>query len=104
MVDTRARTHLVRTIALVTLAMCFPACQSAGWAPSPAVRSPEDGSTRLSLRPILDGAGYRPYFVGGYAGATYGPGLFGRGATAAVAAPAAGPSSVTVDSGNWTPE
>ena len=43
---------------------------------SPAVRSPEDGSTRLSLRPILDGAGYRPYYVGGYAGASYGPGLF----------------------------
>ena len=57
-----------------------PACQSAGWAPSPSVRSPDDvsTSTRFSLRPILDGAGYRPYYVGGYAGASYGPGLFAR--------------------------
>ena len=67
------------------------------WSAAPrTVRPP------LSLRPILDGEGYRPYYVGGYAGASYGPGLFGRGATVgATAAPAAGPPSVTVEPGTW---
>lgn len=67
------------------------------------VRSPDDVSSRFSLRPVLDGAGYRPYYVGGYAGASYGPGPFGRGSTvgAPFFGPPPGPASVTVNQGTW---
>ncbi len=80
-----------------------PAGRHRRWSAAP------DGSTpttsRFSLRPILDGEGGRPYYVGGYAGASYGPGLFSR--RAVVGTPVAQPSgtpSVTVDQGTWEPE
>ena len=38
--------------------------------------APTSSTSRFALRPILDGEGYRPYYVAGYAGASYGPGLF----------------------------
>jgi hypothetical protein len=105
MVDTRARSRLAGFLAIFAISMGLPACQSPGWAPSPSVRSPDDGPTsRFSLRPILDGAGYRPYYVGGYAGASYGPGLFGRSTMFGVPAAPIGPPNVTVNQGTWSPQ
>ena len=70
------------------------------------VQTPEGSTTsRFSLRPILDGEGYRPFYLGGYAGASYGPGLFSR--REAVGTPVAQPASpprVTVEQGTWEPE
>jgi hypothetical protein len=105
MIDTRARGRLTGTATMIALLACLPACQSPGWAPSPVVSSPEAGVSRFSLRPVLDGEGYRPYFLGGYAGASYGPGVFGRRAVVGASAPPpASGASVTVDEGNWTPQ
>ena len=106
MVDIRVNWRLACTLAILTLAVTLPACQSPGGSPPPPlVRSP-DGSTtsRFALRPILDGEGYRPYYVAGYAGASYGPGLFSR--RSLVGLPTApGPSvpNVTVEQGTWDP-
>jgi hypothetical protein len=91
-------------VIIAALAIAMPACQSPGWAPSPSVRPPEAGTSRFALRPILEGEGYRPYYLGGYAGATYGPGLFRRNSMAGGPAAPAGPSNVIVNEGTWTPQ
>jgi hypothetical protein len=88
MAGTRAGWHPIGALAIVVLSVVLPACRSPGGPPPPMVRNPEDGpttSSRFALRPILDGAGYRPYYLGGYAGASYS-------------------SDVTVSEGNWTPQ
>jgi hypothetical protein len=106
MFDTRINGRVASALLLVALAIAVPACNAPGRPPAPLVQSP-DGSTttRFALRPILDGEGYRPYYVGGYAGASYGPGLFSR--RAVVGTPVAQPSgspSVTVSQGTWESE
>jgi hypothetical protein len=103
----RITQHFARSLMVLSFALALPACQTAG-GPAPLVRTPEEGATarRWSLRPILDGEGSRPFFLAGYAGANYGPGLFSRRVPVGtpVAQPAAGPPSVTVEKGTWEPE
>ena len=106
MVDTRVNRRMAAAIMMLAVSIALPACQSPGGGPPPMVQTP-DGSTtsRFSLRPILDGAGYRPFYLGGYAGASYGPGVFSR--PAAVGTPVtqpASPPSVTVEQGTWEPQ
>ena len=106
MVDTRVNMRLAGALMILALSIALPACQSPGGGPPPMVQTP-DGSTtsRFSLRPILDGAGYRPFYLGGYAGASYGPGIFSR--RDAVGTPVtqpASPPSVTVEQGTWEPQ
>jgi hypothetical protein len=91
-------------VAILAVLVALPACQSPGAAPPPMVSSSDGSTSRFALRPILDGAGYRPYYLGGYAGASYGPGVFGREVTPAVPGRLIGPSNVTVNSGTWSPE
>ncbi len=102
MFDQIASRRPALALLLFSVALVLPACQSAGVAPSPLVRSPEDTTNRFSLRPVLDGAGYRPYYVGGYAGASYGPGVFAREIQGAPAPPP-GPPAVSVNQGTWDP-
>jgi hypothetical protein len=108
MFDNRINRPAAGALMLIALSISLPACNAPGGPPPPLVRSP-DGSTpttnRFSLRPILDGEGGRPYYIGGYAGASYGPGLFSRRST--VGTPViqpSGPPSVTVNQGTWEPE
>jgi hypothetical protein len=116
MMDIRAGWRLIRVFPIVAFSIVLPACRTAG-APPPAVRSTDPDTSRFALRPILDGAGYRPYYLQGYAGASYGPGLFGRPAVpvapmrpvgpATPVSPAAPPppdSGITVENGTWAPE
>jgi hypothetical protein len=101
MVDTRVNTRMASALMILALSIALPACQSPGGGPPPMVQTP-DGSTtsRFSLRPILDGEGYRPFYLGGYAGASYGPGLFSRrDAVGTPVTQAASPPSVTVEQG-----
>jgi hypothetical protein len=104
MFDVRVNWRLVCTLPILALSMILPACKSSGGPPPPLVRSPDETPRRFALRPILDGEGYRPYYVAGYAGASYGPGLFSR--RSLVGLPTApGPSipNVTVEEGTWDP-
>ena len=60
---------------------------------------------RFALRPILDGEGYRPYYVAGYAGASYGPGLFSRRSLVGLpTAPGPAIPNVAVEQGTWDPQ
>jgi hypothetical protein len=104
MVDIRVKWRLASTLPILALSVILPACRSTGAPPPPLVRSPEASTRRFALRPILEGEGYRPYYVAGYAGASYGPGLFSR--RSQVGLPTApGPSipNVTVEQGTWDP-
>jgi hypothetical protein len=104
MIDKRVNWRVGCKVLILALSIVLPACNSPGGPPPPLVRSP-DGSTRsFALRPILDGEGYRPYYVAGYAGASYGPGLFSRRSLVGLPTPA-GPSipNVTVEQGTWDP-
>jgi hypothetical protein len=108
MFDNRINRPVAGSLMLVALSMTVPACNAPGRPPPPLVQTP-DGSTpttsRFALRPILNGEGYRPYYVGGYAGASYGPDLFSRRATVGTPIPQpSGPPSVTVNQGTWEPE
>ncbi len=78
MVDIRVNWRLGCVLPILALSVIMPACNSPGGPPPPLVRSPDGSTSRFALRPILDGEGYRPYYVAGYAGASYGPGLFSR--------------------------
>jgi hypothetical protein len=106
MADFRVKRRLPGTLPILALSVILPACRSPGGSPQPPlVRTPDGSTTRFALRPILDGEGYRPYYVAGYAGASYGPGLFSRRAafgTPTVSSP--GSPSVTVEKGTWEPE
>jgi hypothetical protein len=105
MVEYRMNWRLACTLPILALSVILPACQSSGGPPPPLVRSSDGSTSRFALRPILDGEGYRPYYVAGYAGASYGPGLFSR--RSMVGLPTApGPSvpNVTVEQGTWNPE
>ena len=105
MLNIRDKWRLTCTLPIVALSVVLPACRSPDGSPPPLVRSPDGTTRRFALRPILDGEGYRPYYVGGYAGASYGPGLFSRRSAAGI--PPAQPSgspSVTVEEGTWQPE
>ncbi len=105
MVELRVNRRLAATLPIIALSVILPACHSPGGPPPPSVRSPDGTTSSFSLRPILDGAGYRPYYVGGYAGASYGPGLFSRrGAAGIPPAQQSGSPSVTVEQGTWQPE
>jgi hypothetical protein len=105
MAETRATRRPIGGLVSIALAIVMPACHAPGGAPTPLVRSPDGVSSRYSLRPVLDGAGYRPYYVGGYAGASYGPGLFGRNTMMGVPAPPPpGPPNVTINQGTWEPQ
>jgi hypothetical protein len=105
MVDFRVNWRLAYSLPILALSVFLPACNSPGGPPPPLVRSPDETPRRFALRPILDGEGYRPYYIAGYAGASYGPGLFARRRT--VGTPTAtevGAPSVTVEQGTWNPE
>lgn len=111
MAENRISGRLARALMMIPLALALPACRTAG-GPAPLVRTPDGSttpdvstSTRWSLRPILDGEGYRPFYLAGYAGASYGPGLFsGRVPVGTPVAQPAGTPSVTVEQGTWDPE
>jgi hypothetical protein len=106
MVDTRVNWRLAGTLPIIAMTFILPACTTPGGSPPPSVRTPDGSRIRSALRPILDGEGYRPYYVAGYAGASYGPGLFSRRAAAAgtTTDQPAGSSGVTVERGTWEPE
>ncbi len=103
MIHARINWRLVRALLMTVPSILLPACNTPGGPPPPLVRSPDGATTsRFSLRPILDGEGGRPYYVAGYAGASYGPGLFSR--RSAIGIPVAqpsGPPGVTIDQGTW---
>ncbi len=73
MVDWRVKRSPVGALAIVVLSLLLPACRAPGGPPPPWVRSPDTDSTNVTLRPILDGERRRTFFIGGYAGANYGP-------------------------------
>jgi hypothetical protein len=104
MVDTRINRRLAGALPIMALSIIVPACNAPGGPPPPLVRSPDGSTSRFALRPILEGAGYRPYYIAGYAGASYGPGLFGRRARVDTTSPPARSSSVTIDQGTWEPK
>jgi hypothetical protein len=102
MIHARIHWRIAGPLILVGLSMLLPACNAPGGPPPPLVRSPEGTTSRFSLRPILDGEGYRPFYVAGYAGASYGPGLFSRRSSSGVpVVKPSGPPEVTVDQGTW---
>ena len=105
MVNIRGNWRLACTLPILAVSVVVPACRSAGGSPPPLVRSPDGTTSRFALRPILDGEGYRPYYVAGYAGASYGPGLFSRRSMVGVpTAPGPGTPNVTVEQGTWDPQ
>lgn len=107
MFEARINRRAACAMTLIALLATVPACRAPGGPPPPTVQSADGAptTTRFSLRPILNGEGGRPYYVGGYAGASYGPGLFSRRAFVGTpAAAAGGPPAVTVNQGNWEPE
>ena len=102
MFDIRLNWRLACTLPILALLVMLPACNSPGGPPPPLVRSPDETPRRFALRPILDGEGYRPYYVAGYAGASYGPGLFSRRSMVGLpTAPGPGVPNVTVEQGTW---
>ena len=104
-VDIRVKWRLASTLPILAFSVILPACRSTGAPPPPLVRSPEASTRRFALRPILEGEGYRPYYVAGYAGASYGPGLFSRRSSfGPPTASSSGSPSVTVEQGTWGPE
>jgi hypothetical protein len=105
MVNIRIIRRLALALLILALFVVLPACRTAGSSPPPLVRSPDATTSRFALRPILDGEGYRPYYVAGYAGASYGPGLFSRRSMVGLpTAPGPGIPNVTVEQGTWDPQ
>jgi hypothetical protein len=83
--------------------LLLPACKSPVGAPPPMITQPDSG--RVSLRPVYDPAWVRPYYVGGYAGASYAPGVVGRRVMVGPPPPPpVGQPRVTVNQGTWEPE
>jgi hypothetical protein len=68
----------VGALTIGVLSFLVPACKTPGGPPPPWVRSPDTGSTNVTMRPIFDGQRRRPFYISGYAGANYAPELFGR--------------------------
>jgi hypothetical protein len=103
MVETRGKRHRVGLIGIIILSVALPACHSPGEPPAPWIRQPD--SRNVAFRPAYDAAGYRPFVIGGYAGASYAPGIVGR--RALIGPPASlppGQPAVTVNQGTWEPE
>jgi hypothetical protein len=104
MVETRLRRPLAGLLATIALALFLPACHAPGQPPAPWIRQPSADSSNVTMRPPWDSTEVRPFVLGGYAGASYGPGVFGRRAFFAQPAPPQSQPSVTVDRGAWGEE
>jgi hypothetical protein len=87
--------------ALLGLALCIPACAFPPWLSNRGPNAVYDVQ-----RPNYDGPDTgKPFFMGGYAGADYGP-LFPRRRMQVQEAgqPTAAQPSISVESGAWNPE
>jgi hypothetical protein len=107
MIETRTLRKLLGFIAMVSLVIVMPACSSPGCPRPPWLQRFWPGSTNVVQRPTYQDAEKRPFVLGGYAGASYGPFPFGRSRFVGSPVPAvpdqAGPS-VEISNGAWEPE
>jgi hypothetical protein len=103
MIEARTSRRLLGTLAVISLWVHLPACNHPEIAPPPWIRRPDSSS--VSMRPAYGEGVTRPFVLGGYAGATYGPPLVGRRVLGGppVPAPPATPR-VIVDQGTWAQE
>jgi hypothetical protein len=104
MIETRVWRPWVGLPAMIALAAFLPACHAPGEPPAPWIRQPSADSRNVSMRPAWDPTERRPFVLGGYAGASYGPGVVGRRAFFAQPPPPQSQPSVTVDRGAWGEE
>jgi hypothetical protein len=91
--------------AILVLSITMPACTSSGY-PFLTNRNPNrDYSEYVVARPTYGPDTGKPFLLGGYAGANYGP-LFPRRAMQyeAVPVPDAAQPAVSVEHGAWEPE
>jgi hypothetical protein len=103
--DRRAKRCPVGALAIGALTLLVPACKSPGGPPAPWVRSPDTDSTNVTMRPAFEGEGRRPFYIGGYAGASYAPGIVRRRAFVGTpGSPPPGQPTVTVEQGTLEPE
>jgi hypothetical protein len=105
MVPTRVPRQPIGILALMALAALAPGCRAPGEPPAPWIRRPWAGARNVALRPVYEPALQRPFAIGGYAGASYGPGVIGRrGVITELPPPPQGQPRVTVNQGTWDQE
>jgi hypothetical protein len=104
MVEARARGRALGLLGTFVLSVMIPACSSPGCPPFPWLRRPNGDSTNVVQRPIYQDAEKRPFRLGGYAGASYGPFPARRllpAGSPVDAVPGESRSSVSVSEGSW---
>jgi len=105
MVETQVTRQPAAILAIVTLMVLVPGCHAPGEPPAPWIRQPFADSRNVALRPAYDASMQRPFALGGYAGASYAPGVIGRRGVITQLPPAPqGQPSVTVNQGTWEQE
>jgi hypothetical protein len=92
-------------LGVITLAAVVPACNAPGGYELPWLRKGYPDTTNVVQRPVFPLPEGRPLFVGGYAGASYGPNFRARPILVEPpGAPAPGQPNLSIDRGNWEPE
>jgi hypothetical protein len=105
MVETRGTRLAVGILPFVAFTVLVPGCRAPGEPPAPWVRRPFADSRNVAMRPAYDAAMQRPFAIGGYAGASYAPGVVGRrGVVTELPPPPEGQPRVTVSEGSWEQE
>ena len=70
----RLRGRMVRTVAVAALLSVAPACSATAGGNTWGSGQPSGSLVRRAFRPLFEPQRTKPFYLSGYAGATYGPG------------------------------